>query len=850
MASPSRSRAASPVLTALEHHPHLGALAGFVVLTLLFFSRALPGDFIFRDSFHEYYAVKQLWGWALDGHLALWNPGTCLGMSLAGAVYPALWYPLNWLLFPLLRLPSDHALMAYTLLHFALAGTGMVFMLRTIGVGRQGAWAGAVAYAFGGYLVSQHYAANLLGGMALMPAAAGMMARARADGLKWCFFAGVITGLIYLAGDPQVFALTLIVAALMMLTVRPAGGGEERGTGAGRLIAGALIYAAAALAAAAAEMLPSLTVAAESARSAGIDFASATCWSTHPLRVLEFFLARPFGDAWPADHYWGGFMGERCFPLPLVMSPYLGMWTLLACVAAWRKVRDARTMMFTGLLLFFLALALGRHFPLYKLLFVTVPGFSAFRYPEKYLFMVTFCMAALTGIGTDRIGGSARPVDGKPGQGGALLSPRSLAAPAAVIVLTVCVGVAGKVFRAEIGALLMPLLRESAAAVTPGMAADDVINALTGAGFFTCLSLFAWQALRKGRRGLAGYAPAVVLFLDLCWANSGLAPAAPGLYRMPSRLAEIILAREGRPSCASEKDGGPAQVTPPCCAQKHYEPCAGTGAYRIFRDNRIPAPAGLTYEETRRWERDTLKPNLGLIEGFEYFGGLNVAEPRRFEWLMERVITFDRLPVFNVKYAIIPEREQAGTAQEAVPLARLRGASLVEFREVFPRAYWMGRAGYARGENEVAALFAANDFKKSVIIEPETGGEGAGAEAGDRARWPDAAGTALVPARVASYYPDTVELEVDAPAAGWLVLNDLFYPGWTAVVDGAPARIHRANGLARAVRVGAGRHKAVFRYQPRGLWPGLALTGACGIAGMAMLLAGVIKRKGEKGMKV
>ncbi len=838
MANPSPPRPALPTLTALERHPHLGAFAVFAALTLVFFSRAVGGDFMFRDSFHEYYAIKQLWGWALDGHFALWNPDTCLGMSQAGAVYPGLWYPLNWLLFPLLHLPADHALMAYTLLHFALAGTAMVFMLREIGVGRHGAWAGAIAYAFSGYLVSQHYAANLLGGMALMPAAAGLMVKARSGGTRWCVVAGAVTGLIFLGGDPQAFALAIAVSVLMMLTVRPAGGERGHGAGAARLIAGALIYIAVALAAAGAELLPSLTVLRQSARSGGIDLASATCWSTHPLRVLEFFLSRPFGDAWPLDRYWGSFMGERCFPLPLVMSPYMGIWTLIACLAAWRQVRAARTMLFTVLLLFFLALAMGRHLPLYRLLFVTLPGFSAFRYPEKYLFMATFCMAALTGIGTDRIAAGARAKRGEAGPADAFyFNPRSLAAPVAVIIATVAVGVAGKVLREEIGSLLLPLIRESAAAVTPETAADDVINALTSSGFFACLSLFVREALRI-RRGMIGYAPAVVLFLDLWLANSGLAPAAPGLYRMPSRLAEIILAQEGRPSCARELGAG-AQITPPCCAHRRYQPCARAGAYRIFRDNRIPAPDGLTYEEMRQWERDTLKPNLGLIEGFEYFGGLNVAEPRQFEWMMADVITFDQLPVFNVKYAIIPEAQEAVAGRETRLVARDRGAALVEFRKFFPRAYWNGGTRYARGEKEIAALFNDNDFAKSVIIEPETGGEAGGEE-----RWPDAPVSGIMPARVTSYYPDAVNLEVNAPAAGWLVLNDLFYPGWTAAVDGAPARIYRANGLARAVRVGEGRHTAVFVYRPHGLWTGLILTGGSWIAGIGILLAGAWRKKG------
>jgi len=48
--------------------------------------------------------------------------------------------------------------------------------------------------------------------------------------------------------------------------------------------------------------------------------------------------------------------------------------------------------------------------------------------------------------------------------------------------------------------------------------------------------------------------------------------------------------------------------------------------------------------------------------------------------------------------------------------------------------------------------------------------------------------------------------------------------GWRATVDGEPAALLRADGRHRAVAVPAGRHAVTFRYEPPGLWPGVALT--------------------------
>jgi len=90
-------------------------------------------------------------------------------------------------------------------------------------------------------------------------------------------------------------------------------------------------------------------------------------------------------------------------------------------------------------------------------------------------------------------------------------------------------------------------------------------------------------------------------------------------------------------------------------------------------------------------------------------------------------------------------------------------------------------------------------------------------------------------AKIVRDEPERVEIETSAPAASLLVLADLYYPGWEATVDGAPAEILRANSLFRAVALPAGTHRVVFRFVSppyrRGVW--LALAGIAAAAALS-----------------
>ncbi|MGH9849409.1 MAG: YfhO family protein [Blastocatellia bacterium] len=67
-------------------------------------------------------------------------------------------------------------------------------------------------------------------------------------------------------------------------------------------------------------------------------------------------------------------------------------------------------------------------------------------------------------------------------------------------------------------------------------------------------------------------------------------------------------------------------------------------------------------------------------------------------------------------------------------------------------------------------------------------------------------------ARIVSYKPNRLAIETSADKRAALVVSEINYPGWEAVIDGQPTTIFTANYLLRAVIVPEGKHRVEMRY--------------------------------------
>lgn len=69
-------------------------------------------------------------------------------------------------------------------------------------------------------------------------------------------------------------------------------------------------------------------------------------------------------------------------------------------------------------------------------------------------------------------------------------------------------------------------------------------------------------------------------------------------------------------------------------------------------------------------------------------------------------------------------------------------------------------------------------------------------------------------AKLTHYQLNELRYDVESDKGGVVVLSEIYYPGWTATLDGKEIPVARVNYVLRAVKVPAGKHKLVLTFRP------------------------------------
>ncbi len=236
-------------------------------------------------------------------------------------------------------------------------------------------------------------------------------------------------------------------------------------------------------------------------------------------------------------------------------------------------------------------------------------------------------------------------------------------------------------------------------------------------------------------------------------------------------------------------------------------PRAKLGESRVFITPQAEAKLlnATSTNQARLWraKRRALWSNLNLLEAAPKVNGsatLQVREQARFQSALYATNAPDGvLDFLGVRYATAPEKVDEWVRREsALPLVTA-GQGIV----------------FQRDEEILRSVLSPGfDPRRAVFLPAEAKGLLA------------AAGAASIEVTNAKVSLHRVEADINAAAAGVVVVAQTFHPAWRASVDGVETRLFRANGAFQALAVPAGRHQVRLEFRDHRLRSGAAVSAA------------------------
>ena len=157
---------------------------------------------------------------------------------------------------------------------------------------------------------------------------------------------------------------------------------------------------------------------------------------------------------------------------------------------------------------------------------------------------------------------------------------------------------------------------------------------------------------------------------------------------------------------------------------------------------------------------------------------------------VDGVKTFPVLNMLNTKYFILP-LQGGTTAPIQNPYAQGNG-------------WFVNKLTYVDDANAEYAEVGKIDVRHEAVADKKFEAALGQAKANDS--------TAIV--KLDKYEPNNLQYTVNSKNGGVVVFSEIYYPGWTATIDGQPAELGRVNYILRAVSVKPGKHTVVLDFHP------------------------------------
>ncbi|WP_051334596.1 hypothetical protein [Bradyrhizobium sp. Ai1a-2] len=705
-----------------------------------------------------------------DGQSPFWTPNVFAGWPLISDPQSLIFSPLHFLLAYFDPKPGFRAVDGLTFAYLLLGGVGIILYFRDRGWHAAGALVAALAFAFGGSANSRLQHTGQIISLAYLPLTLWMLSRAlERSSWRAGLVAGVFGGLLA-SGRDQVALISLYVLTGFVVYHWFEGDDCRK-----RMRASLKPLAACGVAGLLIAAVPVTLTAllAERSNRPEIGWMLAGQGSLHPAHLLTLAFADLYGamdpviDYWgPATSYWKTTLGGMDLSLAQNMGLiYAGALLLVVIVSfgivrrlAWS--RDIRFFAIAtgGVLLY----ALGWYTPVFHAMYEWLPGVMLYRRPADATFVIGALLAIIAGYLVHRW------LEGTVPQPTRMQRAVELAVP--VVLVAMVLWLAHTVM--SIAVVIVP-----------------VVTALAFTGGAVAALIFA--------RRLNGVSPLAGMLLltafsvaDLAWNNAphistGMATSTFDAARLDTQNATLALLKS-KLAAASAPD----------------------------RRDRVEM-IGIAYH----W------PNLCMIHGCDHLFGHN---PLRLKWFYDATRVGDTVVDYNQRQfsPLFPSYRSAfadlfglrflavGVPVEKVDpslapgdltlVAHTPDAYVYENPRALPRVMMVTDWRIADFNQLLANGWPAEiDPRRTVLLNR--------APALPRA---SAAGAAPGTARLTRYENTEVDVEVDAPSGGLLLLNDVWHPWWRVTVDGKPGEILRANVIFRAVVLAPGHHTVRFTFHP------------------------------------
>lgn len=227
-------------------------------------------------------------------------------------------------------------------------------------------------------------------------------------------------------------------------------------------------------------------------------------------------------------------------------------------------------------------------------------------------------------------------------------------------------------------------------------------------------------------------------------------------------------------------------------------------------------------------------------------GGYHPAKLRRYQEMVERYIAPEMQAVFGAVAdaggdmskvngdSIYPVLNMVNAKYFILPLQSGQTAPVLN-PYAYGNAWFVDRVDYVADANKEIDAVGKTDLRHVAVADAkfkEAIGESAAQDS-----------TSTV--TLTSYDANKLTYDVSSAKGGVIVFSDIYYPGWTATVDGTEVPVGRANYMLRAINVKPGAHKVELSFFPKTVdtTETIAYVGYALIAVIIVLLALLKGRK-------